>query len=151
MTRLESQPKVTKKIPWWEPVIHAKERALVEEGFDSNFFNDGEYTLRFEKELAQRLGCRHVVSFTSGTMSLFAALYSLGIGPGDEVIVPDITFIATANAVTLTGATVVLVEVDRQRLTIDPNAVRAALTPKTKAIVPVHLSGRSAEMACEVA
>jgi len=146
MTRLESQPELAKKIPWWEPVMHAKERALVEEVFDSNFFNDGEYTLRFEKELANRLGCRHVVTFTSGTISLFAAMYSLGIGPGDEVIVPNITFIATANAVTLTGATVVLVEVESERLTMDPEAVRAAITSKTQAIVPVHLSGRSADM-----
>lgn len=146
MSTMQSEVKVRQRIPWWEPVIHEKERALVEEVFDSNFFNDGEYTLQFEKTLAKRLGCKHVVSFTSGTTSLFAAMYGLGIGPGDEVIVPDITFIATANAVTLTGATVVLVEVDPERLTIDPKAIEAAITDKTKAIVPVHLSGRGADM-----
>lgn len=146
MTRLESQPDVREKIPWWQPDIGAKERMLVDSVFDSNFFNDGEYTVRFEKELAERLGCRHVVTFTSGTMSIFGALYSLGIGPGDEVIVPDVTFIATANAVTLTGAKAVLVDVERERLTIDPKAIRAAITPRTKAIIPVHLSGRGADM-----
>ncbi len=134
------------QIPWWQPQVGREERTLIGQVLDSQFLNDGAVTREFEQVLAERLGCRHVVTVTSGTAALFAALYGLGIGPGDEVIVPDVTFVATANAVTLTGATPILVDVEPQRLTLDPRAVRQALTPKTKALVPVHLSGRAADM-----
>ncbi len=133
-------------IPWFQPQTSKRERDLLMEVFDSNFLNDGEYTLRFEQELARRLDCKHVISFTSGTTALFGSLIALGIGHGDEVIVPDITFIATANAVTMAGATPVLVDVEPKRLAIDPEKIKEAITDKTKAIIPVHLSGRSAGM-----
>lgn len=141
-----SMTKQTQAIPWWRPKCGAREQELVREVLESNYLNEGAVTERFEAELAQRLGCQHVVCVTSGTAALFAALVGLGIGPGDEVLVPDITFIATANAVRLTGAWPVLVDVDPQTLNMCPAAARRAVTTATKAIVPVHVSGRSADL-----
>ena len=133
-------------LPWWAPQMGARERGLVAEVLDSGFLNDGEVTTRFERALAAATGAKHVVAVTSGTAAIFLALKSLGIGPGDEVIVPDVTFIATANAVRLAGATVVLADVDPGTLTLDPRAAARAITARTQGIIPVHVSGRVADM-----
>jgi len=135
-----------KSIPWWSPQITGKEYQLIKEVLDSNFLNDGDVTTRFEQEIAKRVGVKHAIAVTSGTSAIFLALAGVGIGPGDEVIVPDVTFIATANAVTLTGARPVLVDIDPLSLNISPTAVLSAITPHTKAIVPVHVSGRAVDM-----
>jgi perosamine synthetase len=119
---------------------------LLAEVIDSGFLNDGDVTTRFEARMAALLGSKHVVAVTSGTAAIFLALAGIGVGAGDEVIVPDVTFIATANAVTLAGARPVLVDVDPQRLTLDPQATERAVTSRTRAIVPVHVSGRAADM-----
>ncbi len=132
--------------PWWQLQLGAQERALVNEVLDSGFLNDGEVTARFEEQLAALLEVKYVVGVTSGTAALFLSLASLGIGPGDEVIVPDLTFIATANAVALAGATPVLADIDPRTLTLDPEAFARAITPRTKAVIPVHISGRGADM-----
>ena len=134
------------RFPWWQPQMGAEERRLVNEVLEGGFLNDGELTSRFEAQLATALGVRYVVGVSSGTAALFLSLASLGVGPGDDVIVPDLTFIATANAVTLTGATPILADVDPRTLTLDPAAVARAITPRTKAIIPVHVSGRAADM-----
>jgi len=141
-----SEPSGFKPISWWEPQVGEKEKELVLEVLESNFLNDGEFTTRFENELTALLDCRHAVAVTSGTSALFLALAANGIGHGDEVIVPDITFIATANAVVMTGAKPVLVDVDPQTLNISPGEIKKAITPKTKAIMPVHVSGRPADL-----
>ena len=101
----------------------------------SNYVNDGEDADKFEGEIARLLGARHAVSVTSGTTALYLSLKALGIGHGDEVIVPDVTFIATANAVTMTGGRAVLVDVDPKTMAISPAACAAAITPRTKAIM----------------
>lgn len=124
-----------------------RELEYISEVIDSNYLNDGDVTARFERAVADRLGARYAVAVTSGTTAIFAALMAAGVGRGDEVIIPDLTFIATANAVTLTGATPVLVDIDPDRLTMDPAAVAAAVTSRTRAIVPVHVSGRATDMA----
>ncbi len=134
----------TDTVPWWVPEIGPREYELVKGVLDSNYLNDGEVTERFERKIAELLGVKYVVAVTSGTAAIALALAGLGIGAGDEVIVPDLTFIATANAVTLTGATPVLVDIDPATLTVDMEAVAAAVTPRTRAIVPVHVSGRAA-------
>ena len=131
---------------FWTPQFGEEEKALVAEVIDSGFLNDGEVTARFENQVAERLGCKHVVATTSGTAAIFLALAGIGVGAGDEVIVPDVTFIATANAVTLTGARPVLVDIDPELLTLDPEGVERAITPRTRAIVPVHISGRPAHL-----
>ncbi|MCH9022738.1 MAG: DegT/DnrJ/EryC1/StrS family aminotransferase [Planctomycetes bacterium] len=139
-------PEIHSNIPWWQPETGPRELHLIEEVLRSNFLNDGQYTQQFEKELAQRLGCKHVIAVTSGTAALFVSLAGLGLGMHDEVLVPDVTFIATANAVTLTGAKPILVDIDPATLTIDPESIRQAITSKTKAVIPVHISGRAADL-----
>lgn len=136
----------TTTIPWWKPEVGAEEERAVLRVLASNYLNDGDVTGEFEQKAAALLGARHAVATTSGTSAIFLALAALGVGPGDEVIVPDVTFIATANAVRLAGATPVLVDVDPMTLTVDPAAIERAVSPRTKAVVPVHVSGRAAAM-----
>ncbi|MCE5315382.1 MAG: DegT/DnrJ/EryC1/StrS family aminotransferase [Armatimonadota bacterium] len=100
----------------------------------------------FEAEFASYCGARHGVGVANGTEALFLALLALGIGPGDEVIVPSNTFIATAAAVSHAGATPVFVDCDPETYCIDPARISAAITDKTKAIMPVHLYGHPADM-----
>jgi perosamine synthetase len=135
-----------RNIPFWEPQIGRRELEFVQDVLASNFLNDGDITAQFERRLAELLNVDHVVTTTSGTTALFAALVACGVRPGDEVLVPDVTFIATANAVTMAGATPVLVDVDPQTLTMCPAAASDAITDKTRAIVPVHVSGRAADV-----
>jgi perosamine synthetase len=133
-------------IPWWSPQIGDRELELVREVLESNYVNDGKVTEKFERTVAGLLGAKHAVAVTSGTAAIYLALVGVGVGRGDEVLVPDVTFIATANAVVMTGATPVLVDVDPATLNVDPACVEAAITPRTKAILPVHVSGRGADM-----
>jgi perosamine synthetase len=135
-----------RKMEFWTPEFGVEEKALVAAVIDSGYLNDGEVTTEFEMQVAKLLGCKHVVATTSGTAAIFLALVATGVGAGDEVIVPDVTFIATANAVTLTGAKPVLVDIDPQKLTLDPQCTENAISNRTKAIVPVHISGRSADL-----
>lgn len=134
------------RIPWWEPEMTGGELELVRGVIESNYLNDGDVTERFERAVAGRVGAKHAVAVTSGTTAIFLALVAAGVRAGDEVVVPDMTFIATANAVTLAGATTVLADVDERTLTLDPAAFERAITPRTSAVVPVHVSGRSADM-----
>lgn len=115
--------------------------------FNRNYINDGPLTREFEKVISEIVGVHYAVAVPSGTVAIALALMALGVGPGDEVIVPNLTFIATANAVRLTGAEPVLVDVELVRFTIDPLAVADAITPKTRAIVPVDVNGRGADYA----
>ncbi len=135
-----------RKIDFWVPQFGPEEKARVADVIDSGFLNDGEVTSQFEREVAELLGCKHVIATTSGTAAIFLALAGAGIEAGDEVLVPDVTFIATANAVSLAGAKPVLVDVDPQNLNLDPAAAERAITPRTKAIIPVHVSGRAADI-----
>ena len=136
----------TKTIPWWHPLMTGAEDARVLDVLHSNYLNDGDVTTAFEQRIAGLFGAAHAVATTSGTTAIFLAVAASGAGAGDEVIVPDVTFIATANAVRLAGATPVLVDIDPRTLNVDPNQVRDAITPRTKAIIPVHVSGRAADM-----
>ena len=113
---------------------------------DSNYINDGKVTSQFEAEIARRLGVKHVMAVTSGTAAITAALHAAGVRSGDEVIVPDITFIATANAASILGAKIILADVEEGSLNVDPASVERLITARTKAIVPVHVSGRGADM-----
>jgi len=134
------------RYPFWTPQVGTAEHGLIARTLNSNYLNEGDLTERFESQVAQMLGCRFVVAVTSGTAALYLSLKALGIGAGDEVIVPDVTFIATANAVTMTGATPVPVDVNPMTLNIAPDAVRASITPRTAAVIPVHVSGRAADL-----
>ena len=137
--------KPTELIPWFQPQMTGGELPRLADVLDRNFLNDGPLTREFEARIAARAGVAHGIAVTSGTAAITLALMALGIEPGDEVIVPDLTFIATANAARLAGAAVVLVDVDPQRLTLSPRAVEAAITPRTRAVVPVDVNGRGAD------
>ena len=137
---------MSRDLEFWTPQFGTEEKELLAQVVDSGFLNDGPLTSRFERQVADLLHCKHVVATTSGTTAIFLALAAIGVGAGDEVIVPDVTFIATANAVSLTGAKPVLVDVDPQTLNLAPECTERAITPRTKAIVPVHVSGRAADM-----
>lgn len=140
------KPVAHKKVDWWRPVMGTREKELLCEVIDSNFPNDGEYTTAFEQKIAKLCNVPYAVAVTSGTAAIFLGLVACGVGPGDEVLVPDITFIATANAVKLAGARPVLVDVNADSLCMDPERAEAAITERTTAIVPVHVSGRAAPM-----
>lgn len=129
-------------IPFWHPEVGEEERLLVERVLASGYLNEGDVTAEFERQLADLLGVPYAVATTSGTAALSLALVALGVGHGDEVVVPDVTFAATANAVLLAGARPVLADVEPNTLTLDPEAVSSVLTPFTQAVVPVHVSGR---------
>jgi 8-amino-3,8-dideoxy-alpha-D-manno-octulosonate transaminase len=103
------------------------------------------YVLRFEREFARKVGTKHALAVCSGTSALVTGLTALGVGPGDEVIVPGYTFIASASAVLLCGAVPVIAEID-DTLTIDPADVERKITPQTKAIMPVHMRGIPSQM-----
>lgn len=113
---------------------------------ESGHFIDGPNVKAFERELAEYCGAQYAVGLNSGTDALFLALRALGISRGDEVITTPFTFIATAEAITLCGATPVFADIDPVTLNIDPQAIRAAITPRTRAIIPVHLYGLPADM-----
>ena len=128
------------------PEIGPEEYGRVKAVLDSNYLNDGDVTEEFERRIAGLVGAKYAISVTSGTAAITLALMGLDVRPGDEVIVPDITFVATANAVMLAGARPVLVDVNPRTLNLDSDGVARAITPRTKAIVPVHVSGRAAAM-----
>lgn len=113
---------------------------------DRNAYILGEEVEAFERAFAAYHGRKHGVGLASGTHALEAALLAMGIGPGDEVIAPSWTFLATVGAIDAVGAKAVLVDVDEATATIDPAAVEAAVTKRTKAIAPVHLYGQAADM-----
>ncbi|MFC1753133.1 DegT/DnrJ/EryC1/StrS family aminotransferase [Thermoproteota archaeon] len=131
-----------KIIPWFGPEIGKEEKGLIYDVLKSGYLNDGQISRLFEAKIAGLLGVKHCVSVTSGTAAIALTLMGLGIGPQDEVIVPDLTFIATANAVRLAGAKVRLVDIEPQRFTIDIDKVTCAIGPHTRAIIPVDVNGR---------
>ena len=118
----------------------------IQEVINSTAFINGPQVREFNNNLAAYLGVKHAISCANGTDALQIALMALGLKPGDEVISPDFTFIATVEVIALLGLKPVLVDVDPETFNIDPVKVRKAITPKTKAIVPVHLFGQCANM-----
>lgn len=133
------------KIEWFGPQLAGDELSRLKGVLDSNFLNDGPLTRELEARVAQVVGVPYCVAVTSGTAAIALSLMAAGVGAGDEVIVPDLTFIATANAVRLAGAIPVLVDVEERRLCLDPEAVRHATNTRTRAIVPVDVNGRGAD------
>lgn len=127
--------------PIRDAVVEAVTRVV-----DTQKFILGPEVEAFEAEAASYLGARHAIGVTSGTDALLVAMMALGLGPGDEVIVPTYSFFATAGCVSRIGATPVLVDIDPETYNVDVDAVRRAITPRTRAIIPVHLYGQAAEM-----
>jgi perosamine synthetase len=134
-------------IPAAKPSIGDEEREAVDRVLRSGMVAQGPEVAAFEEEFADQLvGGRTCVAVSAGTAGLHLGLLAAGVGPGDEVIVPSFTFAATANSVALTGATPVFVDIEPETFCIDPDAVEAAITPKTRGVMPVHLYGHPADM-----
>jgi perosamine synthetase len=134
-------------IPVAAPVLAGREREYVADCMESGWISSaGKYVELFESEFAKFCGVRHAVSCCNGTAALHLSLAALGVGPGDEVIVPTLTFVATANAVTYCGARPVFVDSELETWNLDPAHVASKITPRTKGIIAVHLYGHPAEM-----
>ena len=123
------------------PAIGEDEIAAVELVLRSGWITTGPQNQRLEQDFCAAVGCGHAVPLSSATAGMHVLLMALGAGPGDEVITPSQTWVSTQNIITLLGAEPVMVDVDRETLMVSPEVVEAAITPRTKAIVPVHYAG----------
>ena len=133
-------------LPFARPSITEREKQAVLDVLDSGWLTTGPQTKLFEQRFAERVGVDHAVALNSATAALHLALEALGVGPGDEVIVPTWTFAASAEVVAYRGARPVLVDVDRRTLNATPEAILAAVTPRTRAVVAVHVAGLPVEI-----
>ena len=134
-------------IPVAETVLDGNEKKYVLDCLETGWISgSGKYVDNFEWQFAAFCGVEHAVAVASGTAGLHLALLALGVGPGDEVIVPDLTYVASANAVTYCGAKPVLADVDSANWTLDPEDVARKISPATKAVMPVHLYGHPADI-----
>ena len=135
------------RLPVAAPDLGGNEERYVLDAIRSSWISStGPYVDRFEREFAAFAGTRTAISVANGTVALHLALLGLDVGPGDEVIVPSLTYIATANAVRYVGAEPVFVDIDPAPWCLDPTAVEAAVTPRTRGIVAVHVYGHPADM-----
>jgi len=133
--------------PVSNPLLAGRELDYVTDAVQSGWISSlGKYVTRFEAEFAAFCGVEHAVCVANGTVALHLALHALGVGPGDEVIMPDLSFVATANAVLMVGGKPVFCDVDPDTLCINPDCIVSLITEKTRAIMPVHLYGHPADM-----
>lgn len=133
-------------LPFARPDIGEAEIEAVVEAMRSGWLTTGQLTHRFENEFAAAVGCQHAVAVNSCTAALHLALEAIGIRPGDQVITTPYTFAATAEVIRYFDADPVLVDVDPDSCNIDPRKIPAAITPRTKAIIPVHIAGQACEL-----
>jgi dTDP-4-amino-4,6-dideoxygalactose transaminase len=134
------------QVPFSKPYLRGDEGAAVAEVIATGWVSQGPRVREFEAAFAERVGAPDAVATTNCTTALQLALYAAGVGPGDEVIVPSMSFIATANSVWQNGATPVFADIDPRTYNLDPAAAERAITPRTKAIMPVHQMGLPADM-----
>ena len=134
-------------IPVYRPDLSGKELANVRQCLESTWISSkGEFIDRFQSDFARFIGAEHVVAVTNGTVALHLALLGLGIGPGDEVIVPSFTYVAPVNAIHYVGATPVFADVDARTWQVDPEHVARLVTPRTRAILAVHTYGQACDL-----
>lgn len=133
-------------IPQIQPWIDSAEMEEISKVIASTFITENEATHRFEEGIRKLTGAQHAIAMTNGTVALFSCLKALGIGEGDEVLVPDMTFIATANAVLMAGAVPVFCEIRSDTFCMDVGLLESRLTSRTRAIMPVHLYGQAVDM-----
>ena len=135
-------------IPVYRPDLSGNERAYVNECIETSWISSiGSFIDQFERAFSERIGAEHAISVSNGTVALHLAFHCLGIGLGDEVIVPTFTYIASVNTIKQTGATPVFADCRRGDWLLDPDDVARKITPRTKAIVAVHLYGALCDMA----
>jgi len=133
-------------IPFYTPWITNQDKKAISEALKSRWLTGGPIAVQFEKQFADYVGVKHAVSVSSCTAALHLAMRVLNIKSGDEVIVPDVTFAATANAPLFVGATPVFADIDEKTFNISPKDLLNRITPKTKAIIPVHYGGQPCDM-----
>ena len=133
-------------LPLARPDIREEDITVVNEVLRSGMLVQGLYVEKLEKAFADFHQVNHAIALSNGTATLHLALVVLGIGPGDEVIVPALSYVATANVVERVGATCVFVDVEERTFNIDAEQIEAKITPRTKAIIPVHEFG----LACDI-
>jgi len=133
-------------LPFCRPSITEEEIAAVTQVMRSGWLTTGRKTAQFEAEFCNWLGIPHAVALTSATGGMHLTLAALGLGPADEVITPSMTWVSTINLITLTGATPVFADIDRDTLMVTPETVRACLSPRTKLIIPVHFAGAPVDL-----
>lgn len=144
---LTMPPRPGGMIPIYQPTVGDLEKRYVNEALDSSWISSrGPFVDRFEHEFAAFAGAEHGIGTANGTVSLHLAFVALGIGPGDEVIVPTLTYVASVNAIAYTGATPVFVDSDPATWNLNPTGIAAAITPRTRAIEVVHLYGHPADL-----
>ena len=135
------------RIPVYQPSLAGNEKQYVGECLDSTWISSkGEFIVKFEEEFSRRTGVKYSTSVCNGTVALHLALVTLGLGPGDEVIAPTLTYVASVNSIAYTGATPVLVDSLHSTWQMDPEDVRRKITRNTRAIMAVHLYGHPCEM-----
>lgn len=135
------------EIPVYRPMLGGRERAYVNECLDSSWISSkGAFIERFERAFGDYVGAEHVTSVCNGTVALHLAMDALGLGAGDEVVVPTLTYIASVNTIMQTGARPVFVDSLEEGWQIDPQAIRARITPRTRAVMVVHLYGQACDM-----
>ena len=136
-----------------EPWIDDRELTYLQKVIDSTFVTEHELTKQFEERIRNLTGSKHAIAMMNGTVALYSCLKVIGISPGDEVIVPNLTFVATANAVIMAGATPVFCDVSNESMCIEVKQIEKLITSRTKCIMPVHLFGNSSNMneICEFA
>jgi len=135
------------EIPVYKPSLDGNERRYIQECIESTWVSSkGEFITKFENQFSKYTGLRYSTTVSNGTVALHLSLVALGIGPGDEVIVPTLTYISSVNSISYTGATPVFVDSLRTTWQMDPEDVRRKITSKTKAIIVVHLYGHPCEM-----
>jgi len=137
---------ISRLIPVARPYLGQEEEAAVVEALRSGWITQGPRVAEFEQQFSRYIGCPHAIAVSSCTTALHLALLACGIQPGDEVICPSLSFIATANSIRYVGATPIFVDVDRNTFNLDPNQVAASITSRTKAILVVHQVGLPANM-----
>ncbi|HEM6840113.1 TPA: UDP-4-amino-4-deoxy-L-arabinose aminotransferase [Providencia stuartii] len=133
-------------LPFSKPAIGDEEVKAVEKVLRSGWITTGPQNHQLEQDFCERYGCKHAIALSSATAGMHVVLMALGIGPGDEVITPSQTWVSTINMIELLGATPVMIDVDRDTLMVQPDAVEKAFTAKTKAIIPVHYAGAPCDL-----
>ena len=135
------------RIPVYRPDLSGNEKAYVNQCLDSTWISSkGEFIERFHRGFAQRIGAPESIPVCNGTVAIHLPLVALGVGPGDEIIVPSLTYVAAVNAIRYVGATPVFADSDLRTWQVDPADVEARITPRTKAILAVHLYGQACDM-----
>ena len=134
------------KVPFVLPEITNEDKRAILATLDQNLLTDGPKLKEFENKFAKFTGARYAIGVSNATAALQLSLKAIGIGKGDQVIVPDLTFVASINAILFTGATPVIVDIDKEDYNISIDSIKKSLTKKTKAIMPVHFAGKSCKM-----